>query len=380
MVALIRILALMEKDFRMIYRNKVVLVMLVLYPQFYFFVTPYLVNFNLCEFRVALVDNDHSEFSSRIASDISHSSQLSLEKSCATFVDAKAALDKGDVHCILEIPSGCERWMMTNVQDQSYNIQGRKISVTTNAVSISSAILGTQHLLGIINGTLRECAASKGMAYDLQAGFSISALYNPSLDFLLFILSVLLIPLAMMICNNTTMSVITDDFESGACDMLNISPASSNQIVLSRVLTCYCIGIVEMLYMQLSLRVAYGLTLLGSSFATLLMFLLFLLWTVSLVQLVGNFFDSALSIAILYSILTVLGQMASGYETPIESMREWVQDLTYISPTRYIVEGLRGTFLRGADFADLMWQIMPLAGLSLLTYTLAVVTYNRRKR
>lgn len=79
------------------------------------------------------------------------------------------------------------------------------------------------------------------------------------------------------------------------------------------------------------------------------------------------------------SVVMILGQLMSGYQTPIESMPPWLQKLMYLNPQRYIVIVSRNTYLKGADMSDMAMQILPLALHSLTMYVMALLTYKKNK-
>lgn len=71
-------------------------------------------------------------------------------------------------------------------------------------------------------------------------------------------------------------------------------------------------------------------------------------------------------------------QLMGGLFTPISSMPEWAQTITYLIPPRYFNEIIRALYLKGSTIAEL-W--VPFCGLSLaalLTCSLAALTYRKR--
>ncbi len=67
-----------------------------------------------------------------------------------------------------------------------------------------------------------------------------------------------------------------------------------------------------------------------------------------------------------------------GLFTPIRSMPEWAQCITYAVPPRYFIEIIRAVYLKGAGVADLWPQYAALAGFAVLCSGLSAVTYSKR--
>jgi len=67
----------------------------------------------------------------------------------------------------------------------------------------------------------------------------------------------------------------------------------------------------------------------------------------------------------------------SGFAFPIANMPLFFQDLSYLSPVRYFLVIIRGIFLKGSGL-DVLWpQVLPLAGLALLIFTVSVLRFRR---
>jgi ABC-2 type transport system permease protein len=63
----------------------------------------------------------------------------------------------------------------------------------------------------------------------------------------------------------------------------------------------------------------------------------------------------------------------SGFGTPISSMPDWMQTLTYLNPLRYFLEVLRGVYLKGVGL-DVLWPqmaAMGILGLAMLAISVA---------
>jgi ABC-2 type transport system permease protein len=64
----------------------------------------------------------------------------------------------------------------------------------------------------------------------------------------------------------------------------------------------------------------------------------------------------------------------SGFGTPISSMPEWLQALTYLNPLRHFLEVLRGVYLKGVGL-DVLWPQM--AAMSLLAFVMLAISVAR---
>ena len=70
--------------------------------------------------------------------------------------------------------------------------------------------------------------------------------------------------------------------------------------------------------------------------------------------------------------------LMSGLLTPIESMPEWTQVITYVNPLRYYIEMMRSVYLMGGGFGDLMPQLWALIAFAVVLGSWAVLSYKKQ--
>ena len=83
------------------------------------------------------------------------------------------------------------------------------------------------------------------------------------------------------------------------------------------------------------------------------------------------------SIFMMFAFIVVF-QLMGGLFTPIASMPQWAQYITYAIPPRYFIEIMRAVYLKGATMADLWPQYAALTGFALLFCLVASLTYKKR--
>lgn len=68
----------------------------------------------------------------------------------------------------------------------------------------------------------------------------------------------------------------------------------------------------------------------------------------------------------------------SGLFTPIQSMPQWAQEITLFNPLRYFIQIMRGVYLKGSEFSDILRELLALGVFALVLNILAVFSYNKR--
>lgn len=83
------------------------------------------------------------------------------------------------------------------------------------------------------------------------------------------------------------------------------------------------------------------------------------------------------SIFVMFAFIMIF-QLMGGLFTPVSSMPQWAQYITYAVPPRYFIEIMRAVYLKGAGIADLWPQYLSLAAFALLLCSVAALTYRKR--
>ena len=74
----------------------------------------------------------------------------------------------------------------------------------------------------------------------------------------------------------------------------------------------------------------------------------------------------------------IIFQLMGGLFTPIGSMPQWAQYVTYAVPPRFFNEIMRSIYLKGTTIFELRSQFLWLTGYALLALSLAAITYKKR--
>ena len=67
----------------------------------------------------------------------------------------------------------------------------------------------------------------------------------------------------------------------------------------------------------------------------------------------------------------------SGLLTPIESMPEFAQYITYLNPMRYMISAIRLIMLKDSGFTDLLPQFIPLIMMAVIFNVAAILNYRK---
>ena len=172
-----------------------------------------------------------------------------------------------------------------------------------------------------------------------------------------------------------TSMVVSREWERGTMESLLATPIHPLELVISKLIPYFVLGMISLLLATLAARLLFSLPFRGSVLALLLLTTAFLLVSLLLGLLIStisrNQFVSA-QLSILLAFLPV--SMLSGFVFEINSMPWLLQEVTRLVPARYYVAGLQTVFLAG----DIWPVILPSTlVLGLMTLFLLVLTLRK---
>lgn len=176
-----------------------------------------------------------------------------------------------------------------------------------------------------------------------------------------------------------TSLVVAREWERGTMEALLASPVTRAELLLSKLLPYYVLGMISMAVVALAAVHLMGVPFRGSVMALLLVTSVFLLSMLGIGLLISsvmrNQFDSAqttLNAAFLPAV------MLSGAFFVISSMPAPLRALTYLLPPRYLVSSLQTIFLAGDVWEVLIPDMLFLTGTSVLFLGLTALKTARR--
>ncbi len=361
---------LIDKEFRQIFRNPFIPKLIVLLPCLVILIIPLVATLDVRHVGVAIVDADRSTLSSRIVSDISASEYFTLKDVPKNYDEAFHRLEQGEVDVIVEIPEGFERSIPLRVPE--------KINVSANAVNSTKGGIGMQYVVQTIAGTLSSYTSEQALqqASDL---FALQNRYNPTLNYRFFMIPALMTMIVILLCGFIPALNIVLEKENGTIEQINVTPVGRLTFTLGKLIPFWLIGLFVLSLAMLIAHLVYGLVPVGS-IGLIYLATLLLIFTISgFAVAIANGSSTMQQTMFVMFFFVILFILMSGLLTPIESMPDWAQKLTYCFPPRYFIEIMRSVYLKGTLFIELWTNFAALAAFALLFNLFAALTYRKRR-
>lgn len=360
--------ALLKKEISLMKRNPIIPKIILVMPLMVMLVIPLVANLDVRNVNVGVVDNDHSSLSRLIISDIGASQYLTVVSVGDSYQNALAEVENGNVDVLLTIPMHYERKMLTG--------KGQ-VDIEANGVNATKGMLGARYVSGSIMKTLGAWQAAMGRDIAGKQSSVINK-YNPTLNFRNYMIPALMVVLLIIICGFIPALNLVNEKERGTIEAMNVTPVSRLTFVLSKLIPFWFVGLLVVTVGIVIGWLVYGLVPEGNVGVIYLATILFSLVMSGLGIFVANKSATMLqSIFVMFAFIMIF-QLMSGLFTPISSMPQWAQYLTYAIPPRYFIEIMRSVYLKGAGIQELWQQFTFLTGFAFILLMIAAITYKKQ--
>lgn len=368
METLIRILALVRKEFLALFKDRRSRMVVIIPPLLQTIVFGYAATFDVERVPCAVLDEDRSDASRDLVARLEGSRAFRVALRTGNMEELSEAIDRGDVVMALRIPQGLERAMQSGGAVVQAVVDGRNSNTGTMAVNYLQTVLADRN-----EAWMREKTGAGP-----PARFEMRAWYNPNLLSRWFFVPGILAMVTLVVTLLVTALSVAREREQGTFDQLLVAPYRPVEILIGKAVPGCLIGLAEVTGILCLAVFWFGVPLRGS-LVTLYAGLALFLFSVVGVGLMVSSLAATMQQGLLGTFLfTMPAVILSGFATPIANMADEVRLVTLINPMRYILVIIRSVFLEGADASVLMGQLWPLALIGVSCMAVATWLFRRR--
>jgi ABC-2 type transport system permease protein len=313
---------------------------------------------------IAIVDEDHSELSRRIA----HAFLPPYFQTPKTIAegDVMPDLNAGTFTFAIDIPPDFERDVLGG--------RAPGLQINVDATAMVQAGLGSDYIQEIVSDEIRDFLSRSEGAPLSPVNLDVRITFNPNITTAWF-------TSVMGIINNVTMlaiilagAAIVREREHGTMDHLLVMPVTPFEITMSKV---WANGLVITVAAGLSLffvvRMALGVPIfLGSIPLFMLGVMIYLFFACAIGIFIGTVVRSMPQLGLLFMLVFLPMNLLSGSNTPLESMPPWLATAMQASPSTHFVSFAQAILYRGAGI-DVVWpQFLLVAAIGGLFLALAI--------
>ena len=365
---------LLEKEFKQFIRNRMFMRLIIALPVIQLLILPWAADYEIKNINIAVVDHDHSMYSTRLVNKIVSSGYFNNTLVTGSREEAFRTIEKNENDVVIEFPADFEKHLVTEGHGN--------IDITADAVNGMKAGLGSAYIGNIAGEFSRELIEEQGQNENILPVPQVEIIpqyrFNPFLNYQTFMVPGIMVMLVTLIGGFLAALNIVREKEDGTIEQINVTPVSKMYFILAKLIPLWCAGFVVITISLIIARGIYGivpqgslLTIYGFAFVYMISFsgLGILISTVASNQ------QQAMFLAFFFTIIFFL---TCGLFSPVTSMPEFIQKITLFNPVRYFVEVIRLVMLKGSGFADILPQFFAVLGFGVLFNGLAIWSYKKR--
>jgi ABC-2 type transport system permease protein len=377
-IRLNRLWAVLRKESLQILRDRRTLALIILMPLIEMFLFAYAVDLTVDHLPTAVADVSLDEASRAFLDALSASGYFDLTLWVEDEAEVIRAIDEGRARAGVVVPpdfaAGVERGeaqaLLIIDGSDSFTVQAGYRAATAIAQSLSMELLVEQ--------LDRALGARTTDFVELPITTSTRVLYNPNLDDMIFIVpGIAAMILQILAVGQASMSVVRER-EMGTLEQILVTPIRPLELILGKMLPGIAVTLLDMLLLVSIAILWFGVPFKGSLPLFLLLSVLFIVSGLGLGLLISSVAESQKQAQQFGSVLMLLTMLLSGLMYPLASMPLVAQGVAHLIPATYFVRIARGIITKGVGLRFLKWDVLALVIYSVLTMTLAAVTFKKR--
>lgn len=386
-----------QKEFLQIFRNRMMLGIILVVPVVQLMVLAYAATFEIRNIEVFVVDQDRSPESRALIDRFAASENFRITGWSDAAADGDRALLSGRAVMVLQIPAHSGRDLVragrAPVSLRFDAVDGYSASVASQyatqiirlhneeQLQIEALVVGEGQTVGRGQVSGQGQMSTEGphphVTGPAVIGVNVSRWYNPRLDYKIYMVPGILVMLVTVIGGFLTGMNVVREKEIGTIEQLNVTPISKIQFIVGKLLPFMILALVMFSIGLLLARFWFEVPLEGSLWLIYLTTATYLLVVLGLGLLVSTITNTQQQAVFITWFVFVIFILLSGLFTPIDSMPDWAQYLTWANPVAWFIDIMRRVMLTGADMRDIWVSYLVLLAYGVVFLGSAVMRYRK---
>jgi ABC-2 type transport system permease protein len=365
---------LLQKEFRQILRDPAILRIILIMPVIQLMVLPWAADYEIKNIKLAVVDQDHSEYARKLTDKIGSSGYFKITAYTGSYNAALAQVETDKADLVLQIPVNFEKELVKENEAPLF--------MAVNAINGVKASLGSAYLRMILQDYNRQIRTEwiqlPRFSPEKQIEVVSSNWYNPLMNYKYFMVPGILVILLTMIGSNLAAINIVKEKEIGTIEQINVTPVKKFQFILGKLIPFWVIGLIVLTIGLTIARLFYGIIPTGSFITIYVFAAVYLLAVLGLGLLISTYSVNQQQAMLLSFFLMMIFILLGGLYTSVDSMPTWAKWVTKFNPVSYFIEVMRMVVLKGSTLADIRFQLLAIAGFAVVFNGWAILNYRKR--
>ena len=371
-----RLKQMLIKEFIQVFRDKRMRVILIVPPILQMLIFGYAATYEIHHVPTVMLDLDHSQESRELVSRFTSSPYFDVQRQLTDARLLRDLIDRGKATVGLEIDAGFAQKLRKG--------QTAPLQVIVDATNSNTALIASSYISQIALGLAKDSQQERIFRIAPQLVEQIPSVeleqrpwYNPELSSRWFFVPGVIGSLTVVLVITLTAFAVVREREIGTLEQIMVTPIRPAEFILGKTVPFFLIGALDValiaavgtLWFQVPFRGNPAVLLAGAA-----LYLICMLGVGLLISTVSSTQQQALVTAFFFIMPAIT---FSGFGFPISTMPQWLQYCTYLSPLRYFLVVLRGTYLKGVGMEILWPQMAAMAGLGVCLLTIAILRFHK---
>lgn len=376
-----RFRALVGKEFNQIRRDRRLMISLILPPILQLTLFGFALSAAVSNVRLGVVDESKTPESRELIATLTESESFRLGGYYFSVDKLGDSISQAKVDAGVVIPYDYARELH---RGHSTTVQFLLNATNANTATISQAyaegIIQT-YTAGLqsmgIHPSLKQIAASQ-ITRRGQVQLMPAFIYNPGLIDSWFIATGVFGLLLIMNSSLVASAAMVRERETGTMEQLLMSPASTSEIIIAKIVPLFVLLCIMMLMCVATLKVAFHIPFHGSLPYVLFGGMLCILSGISLGTVIATFSKSAQQAQLTAFFINPPLSSLSGALNPVEAMPRWMQPFTILNPIHHFATIVRGGMLKGSGIVALWPNFLALSIFTIVLVLLSVWRFRKQ--
>ena len=363
MKSLLRIFAIMRKEFLQLSRDRLTFGMIVGIPLIQLLMFGYAINTDVRNLSAAYVDEAETHFSRQFVSELTATQVIDLQHRAASLQELNALMDAGRISIGIFIPDDFDRRLIS----RSREIAQLLVDGT------DPIILGVAQQL-----TAAPIAFDSQQQANQQSRILVRNYYNPERRSAVNIVPGLVGVILTMTMVLFTAVAIVRERERGNLEFLINTPVKTPELMLGKIFPYIVIGLLQLIIILSLGRYFFEVPIRGEYLHILLASLLFIATNLSLGLLMSTLATTQFQAMQMTFFILLPSILLSGFMFPFDGMPPLAQAIAEVLPLTHFNRLIRGIILRGADILTMWDELVALGVFMVVALILSIARFSKR--
>lgn len=370
-----RLGSVVRKEVLQILRDRRTLATIITLPIIQLILYGYLSN-DVIHIPTAVFDQSRTPESRRLLDAFVNTTYVDLRYYTHGFDEVRALLDGGRAKIGILIPPDYASRLRGGRTASVEVIVDASEPTSARTVLALSGQVGSRLSTDLVVRRAEQRTGSRPAAVPIE--IRARAWYNPTLQNVNFIVPGVIAIILMFVTTFQAVTVIVRERERGTMEQLVVTPITGAELMLGKVIPLVALGYIQITVTLVLAGLWFHMPIKGSLLLLYVLSLAFFFSTLGIGALISTVSKTFQQAAQLAQLVLLPSLLISGFIFPRESLPLALQWLGSLLPLTYFVIVLRGILIKGVGIEYLWRQILPLVGLGILVFIVAIRRFQKR--